>query len=253
MIQKIIVNSSLFCSGEGERMETIITAHKISKFYRMGEVTVKALQEADFSIYRGEFIVILGPSGSGKSTLLNMVGGMDTVSEGELYYLDAPLHLADSQQLTYYRRNNVGFVFQFYNLIPSLNAYENISLCAEIAQNPFSVEEMLEKVGLSERARHFPAQLSGGEQQRIALARALVKNPDILLCDEPTGALDFNTSIQVLQLLKGFCANYGKTVIVITHNNAISTIADRVFYLKDGRLSRIQENESPVPPERVTW
>lgn len=234
-------------------MDALIKANKISKFYRMGEVTVKALQGVDFEIYRGEFVVILGPSGSGKSTLLNMIGGMDKVSEGELYYLDTALHDADAKKLTYYRRNAVGFVFQFYNLIPSLNAYENISLSSEIAQNPLSVEDLLERVGLKERADHFPSQLSGGEQQRVAIARAIVKNPDILLCDEPTGALDFNTSIQVLQMLKDFCERAGKTVVLITHNNAIASIADRVFYLKDGRLVNIAVNDNPVPPEKVTW
>ncbi|MDX9872498.1 MAG: ABC transporter ATP-binding protein [Clostridia bacterium] len=234
-------------------METIITARNISKLYHMGEVTVRALQGASFEIYQGEFVVILGPSGSGKSTLLNMIGGMDRVTEGELYYHDTALHQADANQLTAYRRNNIGFVFQFYNLIPSLNAYENISLSAEIARQPFSVEEMLEKVGLTDRAGHFPAQLSGGEQQRIALARAAVKNPDILLCDEPTGALDFATSIQVLKILKEFCAAYHKTVIVITHNNAIAKMADRIFYLKDGCLVNIKTNERPLEPEEVTW
>lgn len=234
-------------------MESIIKARNIGKFYKMGEVTVKALQGANFDIYKGEFVVILGPSGSGKSTLLNMIGGMDKVTEGELFYLDTALHEADSHALTRYRRNNVGFVFQFYNLIPSLTAYENVSLSAEISAHPLQVTEMLDKVGLAERAGHFPAQLSGGEQQRVALARAVVKNPDILLCDEPTGALDFQTSIQMLRLLKDFCDLSGKTVILITHNNAIAKIADRVFYLKDGRIVSIQENDDPLPPEKVTW
>lgn len=234
-------------------MERLIEAKKINKFYQMGEVTVKALQGVDFEIYRGEFVVILGPSGSGKSTMLNMIGGMDKVSSGELYYKDIPLHKADSKMLTQYRRNTVGFVFQFYNLIPNLTAFENVTLSAEISSNPLSAAEMLEKVGLADRAGHFPSQLSGGEQQRVALARAIVKNSDILLCDEPTGALDFQTSIQVLQLLKYFCDEYGKTVILITHNNAIARIANRIFYLKDGRLTRIETNQDPIPPERVTW
>jgi len=234
-------------------LKAIISAKKIGKTYYMGEITVRALQDASFEIYKGEFIVILGPSGSGKSTLLNMIGGMDKVSEGELYYLQTPLHVADSKKLTYYRRNNVGFVFQFYNLMPSLNAYENISLAAEISADPFNVEDMLDKVGLKDRATHFPAQLSGGEQQRVALARAVVKNPDILLCDEPTGALDFNTSIQMLRLLRDFCDDFQKTVVLITHNTAIAKIADRVFYLKDGRIESIVENEEPLLPEKVTW
>jgi len=234
-------------------IKPIITANNLCKFYQMGEVTVKALQGVDFEIYPGEFIVILGPSGSGKSTLLNMVGGMDKASDGELYYLDTPLHKASPKELTLFRRNNVGFVFQFYNLIPNLNAIENVTLSAEIARNPSSPEEMLRKVGLSERATHFPSQLSGGEQQRVSLARAIVKNPDILLCDEPTGALDYQTSIQVLQMLKEFCKTNKKTVIVITHNTPIAKIADRIFYIKDGKLSHIEKNENPIPPEKVIW
>ncbi len=234
-------------------MKPLIRAHGLSKTYQMGEVEVRALHNTDFEIYENEFIVILGPSGSGKSTLLNMVGGMDRATAGELYYKDTPLHTADSKHLTLYRRNAVGFVFQFYNLIPNLNAYENISLSAEIARNPFDVGEMLAKVGLAERAGHFPSQMSGGEQQRIALARAIVKNPELLLCDEPTGALDSQTSIQVLKALKDFHEAYHKTVIIITHNAGVAAIADRVFYIKDGGISRIKVNENPISPERVTW
>jgi len=234
-------------------MKPLIRAHGLSKTYQMGEVEVKALHNTNFEVFENEFIVILGPSGSGKSTLLNMVGGMDRATAGELYYKDTPLHTADSKRLTLYRRNAVGFVFQFYNLIPNLNAYENISLSAEIAQNPFDVGEMLSKVGLAERAGHFPSQMSGGEQQRIALARAIVKNPELLLCDEPTGALDSQTSIQVLKILKDFHETYHKTVIIITHNAGVAAIADRVFYIKDGGISRIEVNETPISPEKVTW
>ena len=234
-------------------MQPIITARNLSKSYRMGEVTVEALQGVDLELFEGELIVVLGPSGSGKSTLLNIVGGMDQPTGGELYYQDLPLHKADPRQLTFYRRNDVGFVFQFYNLMPNLTAYENINLSVQISKNPLSIEELLEKVELSNRRDHFPSQLSGGEQQRIALARALAKNPQLLLCDEPTGALDFKTSIQILKLLKDFCQTYNKTVVLITHNTAISKIADRVFYLKDGMLERIAENENPLPPEKVTW
>lgn len=234
-------------------MKPIITARKISKNYQMGEVTVQALREASFEIYPQELVCILGPSGSGKSTLLNIVGGMDKVSSGELYYQDLPLHTASAAELTAYRRNAVGFVFQFYNLIPNLKAAENVSLAAEIAQNPLDTRDILAKVGLAGRADHFPSQLSGGEQQRVAIARAVVKNPEILLCDEPTGALDSQTSLQVLQLLKYFCEHYGKTVIIITHNTAIADIANRVFYLRDGELTRIKVNENPIPPERVNW
>lgn len=233
-------------------MNPIIVAENLNKLYRMGEVTVEALKEASFELMEGELVVVLGPSGSGKSTLLNIVGGMDKPSGGSLYYKGTPLHQADARQLTFYRRNEVGFVFQFYNLMPNLTALENISLSVQIAQNPLSAEELLEQVGLSDRGNHFPSQLSGGEQQRIALARALAKNPQMLLCDEPTGALDFKTSIQILSLLKSFCDIYSKTVVIITHNTAIAQIAHRVFYLKDGRLERIKNNEHPIPPEKVT-
>ncbi|MGI6308718.1 MAG: ABC transporter ATP-binding protein [Dethiobacteria bacterium] len=234
-------------------MQPIITARGLSKFYKMGEVTVEALQGVDLELFEGELVVVLGPSGSGKSTLLNIVGGMDQPTGGELYYQDLPLHKADPRQLTLYRRNDVGFVFQFYNLMPNLTAYENINLSVQISKNPLSIEELLEKVELSDRRNHFPSQLSGGEQQRIALARALAKNPQLLLCDEPTGALDFKTSIQILKLLRDFCQTYNKTVVIITHNTAISKIADRVLYLKDGMLDRIAANENPLPPEKVTW
>lgn len=233
--------------------ETIIVGKDLSKVYQMGEVEVIALREVSLEIFEGELIVILGPSGSGKSTLLNIIGGMDTPTSGELYYKGTPLHNASPNELTQYRRNAVGFVFQFYNLMPNLTAYENISLSVQIADSPLSIEETLERVGLLNRADHFPSQLSGGEQQRIALARAVAKNPHLLLCDEPTGALDLETGIQVLQLLREFCDYYGKTVMIITHNSAIAQMADRVFYLRDGRLSRIEANANPVPPERVTW
>lgn len=231
----------------------LIRASTLSKTYQMGEVQVRALRQVDFEITENEFIVILGPSGSGKSTLLNMVGGMDKASSGELYYRDNALHKADSRQLTLYRRNAVGFVFQFYNLIPNLTAWENVSLAAEIAKNPFDVGETLAQVGLAERKDHFPSQLSGGEQQRVALARAIVKNPELLLCDEPTGALDSQTSIQVLKILKDFHEIYHKTVIIITHNAGVAAIADRVFYIKDGGISRIVTNANPISPEKVTW
>jgi len=234
-------------------MKTVMKAHELSKTYQMGEVRVEALKEVSFELYQGEFLVILGPSGSGKSTLLNIVGGMDQATGGELFYLDQALHRADARQLTDYRRHQVGFVFQFYNLMPNLTAEENVGLAAQISDHPRSVREMLEKVGLGDRAKHFPSQLSGGEQQRVALARAMVKNPSMLLCDEPTGALDSQTSIQVLKLLREFCSGYGKTVVVITHNRGISRMADRVFYLKDGKLVRVEEIPEPVPPEKVIW
>jgi len=231
----------------------IIIGKNLFKFYKMGEVTVRALNGVDVEIYEGELIVILGPSGSGKSTLLNIIGGMDKASGGELYYRGEPLHSATPRKLTHYRRNAVGFVFQFYNLIPSLTAYENINLSVQISQNPLPIDEILEKIGLADRADHFPSQLSGGEQQRIAIARAVAKNPDILLCDEPTGALDLQTGIQVLKVLKDFCVDYGKTVLIITHNTAIGKMANRVFHLRDGKVAGVEHNEHPQPPEKVTW
>lgn len=234
-------------------MKAIIRARGLCKFYQMGEVTVEALKDVDLELYESEVVVVLGPSGSGKTTLLNIIGGMDTPTQGELYFGDTPLHKADRRQLTFYRRHEVGFVFQFYNLMPNLTAFENINLSVQIAKNPLPADELLLKVGLSNRRDHFPSQLSGGEQQRIALARAMAKNPRLLLCDEPTGALDFKTSIQVLGLLKDFCQTYQKTVAIITHNTAIAQMADRILYLKDGRVERIVENKDPLPPEKVSW
>jgi putative ABC transport system ATP-binding protein len=234
-------------------VKVILKAKNLCKYYKMGEVTVKALRGADMELYEGELVVILGPSGSGKTTLVNIIGGMDKATGGELYYLGEPLHDADNRKLTYYRRNEVGFVFQFYNLMPNLTAYENIYFSVQIAKDPFSIEEVLEKVGLLDRKDHFPAQLSGGEQQRIALARALAKNPSLLLCDEPTGALDFQTGVQILKLLQEFRETYQKTVVIITHNTEIAKIADRVLYIKDGRVDKIVENSNPLPPERIGW
>lgn len=234
-------------------MNSLISGKNLNKIYKMGEVTVQALKDAAFEIYEKEVIVILGPSGSGKSTLLNLIGGMDRATSGELYYRGQALHDADSKTLTHYRRSAVGFVFQFFNLIPNLTAYENISLAVEISDNPLPIDEVLEKIGLGPRAEHFPAQLSGGEQQRVAVARAVAKNPEILLCDEPTGSLDYFTSIQVLRLLKDFSDIYGKTVVIITHNTAIAGIANRVFHLKDGVLARVETNSRPLSPEEVSW
>ncbi len=231
----------------------LVVAKNLSKFYQMGEVTVKALQNASFELLERELVVILGPSGSGKSTLLHLIGGMDSPTSGELYYQEYPLHLADQKQLTSFRRNEVGFVFQFYNLMPNLTAFENINLSVQIAADPLSPSELLQQINLSDRRDHFPSQLSGGEQQRVALARALAKNPRLLLCDEPTGALDLKTSIQVLKLLRETCDHYNKTVVIITHNNAIAKIADRIFILKDGNLANIQHNKHPMSPQEVSW
>ncbi len=231
----------------------LIVAHNIKKHYRMGEVTVHALRGVDFTLYDGELVVVLGHSGSGKSTLVNIVGGMDQASAGELYFQETPLHNAGEAGLTVYRRNEVGFIFQFYNLMPNLTAYENVHLSVQIAANPLDIDTLLDQVGLSDRKEHFPSQLSGGEQQRVAIARALAKNPRLLLCDEPTGSLDLPTGKQILKLLRDFCSQYNKAVVVITHNTNISYMADRVIYLKDGLVEGIKENTEPLPPEKVSW
>ncbi|MCL4463229.1 MAG: ABC transporter ATP-binding protein [Firmicutes bacterium] len=234
-------------------MEVILTGRKLSKSYQLGEVRVQALRDVDIQIYQGELVVVLGPSGSGKSTLLNMLGGMDKVSSGELFYRQQPLHAMDEKGLTRYRREAVGFIFQFYNLMPNLTAWENVHLATEIAAKPLSAKDVLIDVGLGERLEHFPAQLSGGEQQRVAVARAVAKNPEFLLCDEPTGALDFETGIQVLKLLRKFSREQKRTVVLITHNAGIADMADRVLYMRDGRLDRIRSNENPLAPEEVSW
>lgn len=234
-------------------METLIQTVGLSKSFFNESVEVPALKDISLEIKQGEMLVILGPSGSGKSTLLNIIGGMDVPTAGEILYRGQPLHHMGSRQLTMYRRNVVGFIFQFYNLIPNLTALENVALVAELSQNPLKPEEMLVDVGLGDRKDHFPSQLSGGEQQRVALARALAKNPDLMLADEPTGALDYQTGKQVLKLLQKFNREMGKTVIIITHNAAIGNMAHRVLYIKDGRIDQIQENPSPVTADEVSW
>ena len=231
----------------------LIEGRKLCKTYKMGESLVYALRETDFVIEEGEFIVVLGPSGSGKSTLLNIIGGMDAPDTGELYYKGERIDGMGEKELGLYRRRAVGFVFQFFNLIPGLTAKENVQLAADIAENPLSTDEMIELVDLADRAGHFPSQMSGGQQQRVAIARAVVKNSDLLLCDEPTGALDVATGIGVLELLCKFHRNYKKTVILITHNSAIGKVADRVFYMKDGRIDRIEINANPTTPSEVDW
>lgn len=234
-------------------MEAFIRAEAVCKDYTLGEITVHALKQVSFDIYEKELIVILGPSGSGKSTLLNILGGIETASSGQIRFREEPLDWSDQKALTAYRRAHVGFVFQFYNLMPGLTALENIELAAELSSNPLDPHKLLEQVGLGDRADHFPGKLSGGQQQRVAIARALCKNPDILLCDEPTGALDSQTGVQILKLLFDFNRNYKKTVVLITHNQSIAQIADRVFYFKDGNLERIEQNEHPLSPEEVNW
>lgn len=231
----------------------ILQVNNVTKDYRMGEVTVQALRGVSFDLFAGEFAVILGPSGSGKSTMLNILGGIDTSTSGSVIYKGKDICAVSERELTKYRRIAVGFVFQFYNLIPNLTARENILLATELSENPIPAGALLESIGLSDRSNHFPSQLSGGQQQRVAIARALSKNPDILLCDEPTGALDFATGIQVLRLLKDFNSEYGKTVIIVTHNAPIANMGDRVFYIKDGLVDRVTCNPRPVSPEEVSW
>lgn len=233
--------------------EIIIRAEGLSKEYLLGEVTVNALIDATFDISEGEFVVILGPSGSGKSTLLNIIGGMDTASGGKAFLKDKEITAMNDNQLTDYRKNNVGFVFQFYNLMSNLTAEENIELSTEISKNPLNIEDVLKDIGLSDRRNHFPSQLSGGEQQRISIARAIAKNPDLILCDEPTGALDYITGITVLELLRKLNKEKNKTVIVITHNSAIAGMADRVIKLGSGKIVENYLNEKPIGPEEVIW
>lgn len=234
-------------------MDILMEGKGLRKNYRTGEVEIEVLKGIDFQIFYGEFIVILGQSGSGKTTLLNIIGGMTQATMGELYYKEQPLHKIADQQLTLYRRNEVGFVFQNYNLMPNLTVYENVRLAVEIAENPLSVSEIIREVGLENWKDHFPAQLSGGQQQRVAIARAIVKNPELLLCDEPTGALDIQTGIQVLKALQKLNRDYHKTVIIITHNVEIAKMANRVFYLKDGLLDDVKVIEKPLSPEEIVW
>jgi len=225
----------------------------VSKDYRMGEVSVNALQDASFNLYEGEFIVILGPSGSGKSTLLNILGGMDLPTEGKVIVREEEINRYNDRKLTAYRRDKVGFVFQFYNLMANLTARENVELATEMCKEALNIDEVLTEVGLGERKDHFPSQMSGGEQQRVAIARAVAKNPLLLLCDEPTGALDYKTGLLILSLLHKINRQMNKTVVIITHNMAIGDMADRVIKMRSGRIVEIKENENPIPPERIEW
>ncbi|MNZ64510.1 putative ABC transporter ATP-binding protein [compost metagenome] len=223
------------------------------KRYRMGETTIVANDGIDFEIEQGEFAIIVGPSGAGKSTVLNILGGMDTVDEGQVIVDGVDIAKFNRKELTGYRRNDVGFVFQFYNLVPNLTAKENVELASQISPHALDAEEVLRSVGLGERLNNFPAQLSGGEQQRVALARALAKQPKLLLCDEPTGALDYNTGRQVLRLLQDTCRNTGTTVIVITHNSAIAPMADRVIEINNAKVRKMTRNPNPVSVDDIEW
>ena len=233
--------------------ETVFTARGLSKVYIVGELEVRALHDVDLDIYGGEFIVLLGPSGSGKSTLLNILGGLDSPTTGKANWRDHDLVASDEAQLTQYRREHVGFVFQFFNLIPSLTALENVVLVSEIANNPLDPREAQDLVGLSDRLDHVPSQLSGGEQQRVAVARAIVKAPDVLLCDEPTGALDYDTGRLVLSAIARANAELGTTTVVITHNSAIAALADLVLHLAGGSIARIARNSHRLTSEEIRW
>ena len=230
-----------------------IELRNVKKIYKMGEVEIKAADGIDFSCEKGEFVVVVGPSGAGKTTVLNILGGMDTLSEGKVFVDGEEVSAFNERERCSFRREDIGFVFQFYNLIPNLTAKENVELAMEICRNPLDAVEVLGDVGLSERLDNFPAQLSGGEQQRVSIARAIAKNPKIILCDEPTGALDYKTGKDVLALLKETCRRKGKTVILITHNQAITPMADRIIKIKNGKVSEMVINDRPVPIEEISW
>ena len=234
-------------------MEHFVTFDNVCKYYQMGENRIAAADHVTFHIEKGEFCIIVGPSGAGKTTVLNMLGGMDTCDEGHIWLDGKEVSAYNQRQLTEYRRYDVGFVFQFYNLVQNLTALENVELASEICRDPLDPTETLRSVGLGERLNNFPAQLSGGEQQRVSIARALAKNPKLLLCDEPTGALDYRTGKQVLGLLQDTCRKTGRTVIVITHNTALTGMADRIIQVRSGRIVSNRVNEHPVPVEQIEW
>ena len=234
-------------------MSEFVTLKDVKKIYQMGEVEIMAAAGIDFEIKKGEFAVVVGPSGAGKTTVLNILGGMDTASEGQVLVDGQDIATYSTKQLTAYRRDDIGFVFQFYNLIPNLTALENVELALQICKNPMDAKEVLEEVGLGDRLDNFPAQLSGGEQQRVSIARALAKNPKLLLCDEPTGALDYQTGKSILGLLRSMCDNYGMTVIVITHNSALAPMADQVIHLKNGKVEKQEYNEHPESIDNIEW
>ena len=227
-------------------MKDFVKLQDITKIYKMGEIKIRAADNISFSIDKGEFVVIVGPSGAGKTTVLNILGGMDTATSGTLLVDGAEITAYNPRRLTEYRREDIGFVFQFYNLVPNLTALENVELALQICRDPLDARKVMEEVGLGDRLNNFPAQLSGGEQQRVSIARALAKNPKLLLCDEPTGALDYNTGKAILKLLQNMCRERGMTVIVITHNQAIAPMADRLIHIKNGQVSQMELNEHPV-------
>lgn len=234
-------------------MCAFVEFHDVKKIYKTGEVEISALQKVNFEIEKGEFCVIVGASGAGKTTILNILGGMDTLTEGKVYLDGQEISALNQRQLTAYRRYDVGFVFQFYNLVQNLTALENVELAAQICKEPLDAAQVLEQVGLGHRMGNFPSQLSGGEQQRVAIARALAKNPKLLLCDEPTGALDYNTGKSVLKLLQDTCRKTGKTVVVITHNQALTAMADRVITVKSGTVEKMIQNDQIINVEELEW
>ena len=234
-------------------MDEFVKLQNITKIYKMGEVEIRAADGISFFVKKGEFVVIVGPSGAGKTTVLNILGGMDTATEGTLLVDGQNITKYNARQLTEYRREDIGFVFQFYNLVPNLTALENVEIAAQICRDPLDARKVLEEVGLGDRLNNFPAQLSGGEQQRVSIARALAKNPKLLLCDEPTGALDYNTGKSILKLLQNMCRERGMTVIVITHNQAIAPMADRLIHIKNGRVSQMETNEHPMSIDEIEW
>ena len=233
--------------------EAYVKLDKVSKIYKMGEVEIRAVDNISFEISKGEFVVVVGPSGAGKTTVLNILGGMDTATKGNVFVDGSNIAKYNSHQLTTYRRDDIGFVFQFYNLVPNLTALENVELAMQICKNPLDAKKVLCEVGLEDRMGNFPAQLSGGEQQRVSIARALAKNPKLLLCDEPTGALDYQTGKAILKLLQDMCREKGMTVIVITHNSALTPMADRVIHIKNGTVSAMELNTDPTPVEEIEW
>lgn len=234
-------------------MPAYVAMKDVSKVYQMGEVSIKACDGIDFEIEKGQFVIIVGPSGAGKTTVLNILGGMDTLTEGQVFVDGREISKLRGKGLIQYRREDIGFVFQFYNLMQNLTALENVELALQICSNPLDAEEVLKDVGLEERIDNFPAQLSGGEQQRVAIARALAKNPKLLLCDEPTGALDYVTGKSILKLLQDTCRQKGMTVLVITHNTALTPMADRVIHIRNGKVSKIEDNKTPMPVEEIEW